>query len=149
MCEITFSETISAPPHVVWGVIVNADDYPEWNTFVVACNSSFEVGSPITMKVRVLPFIAMPQKETVRQNREGEFLEYGIKIPFGMLASSRQHRLSAMDEGTTRYESVFVLSGWLAPVVRVLLGAQLRRGFADMTAGVVSRSQAVHAAHQP
>ena len=145
MLSIVLSETIATPKHIVWDVICNTADYPLWNTFMVRCHSSFEPGTPITMRVRVLPFMAMPQKETVRQNRAGEFLEYGIKLPLGMLASTRHHQLTAIDNSTTHYESAFVLSGWLAPLVRLLLSAQLKRGFNDMTRGIAHRSLEVYA----
>jgi len=137
--EIILSEQIAAPKDTVWEVISDTSKYPEWNTFVVKCESSFEVGSPIKMRVRVLPFFAMPQKETILQNQPGDFLEYGINVP-GLLKSSRQHRLTVINDNLTRYDSVFMLKGILAPVVGFLLGNQLKRGFNDMTRGVVDRA---------
>lgn len=140
MFQIVQRERIRAPRQRVWEVICKTDDYPEWNPFVVACDSSFAVGSLIRMRVRVLPWFAMPQTETVRANREGEFLEYGIRLPLGLLESSRQHYLSELNANTSHYESRFCLRGPLAPLVSVLLGAQLRRGFREMTLGIVARA---------
>ena len=114
MFQIVQRERIRAPRQRVWEVICKTDDYPEWNPFVVACDSSFAVGSPIRMRVRVLPWFAMPQTETVRANREGEFLEYGIRLPLGLLESSRQHYLSELNANTSHYESRFCLRGPLA-----------------------------------
>ncbi len=145
MFQIILQEEIPVPKHVVWDVICNTDDYPIWNAFVVACDSTFEVGAPIVMQVKVLPFIAMRQKETILQNIPGELLEYGIKMPFGILASSRQHILTSIDENTTRYESVFILKGALSSTVSGLLGSQLKRGFNDMTNGIAMRAKKIHA----
>ena len=117
MFQIVQRERIRAPRQRVWEVICKTDDYPEWNPFVVACDSSFAVGSPIRMRVRVLPWFAMPQTETVRANREGEFLEYGIRLPLGLLESSRQHYLSELNANTSHSESRFCLRGPLAPLV--------------------------------
>jgi hypothetical protein len=144
MFQIILSEEIKAPGSVVWSVLMNTEDYPKWNTFVVACDSTFEKGAPINMRVRLLPFLTMSQKETVLENREGELLEYGISIPFGILSSSRQHKLTPIDSTTTRYESIFCLRGLFSPLVGLLLGSQLKRGFGDMTRGVVSRSIEVY-----
>jgi hypothetical protein len=69
-------------------------------------------------------------------------LEYGIHIPW-LLSSSRQHRLTAINAGTTQYESIFQLNGVLAPWVGLLLGAQLKRGFAEMTRGVAQQAHAI------
>jgi len=146
MFEVLLSEDIAAAPEVVWGVITNTEDYPLWNTFVVSCDSTFRVGDPIHMKVRVLPFMAQPQTETIWRNEEGKLLDYGIKAPLGALTSTRQHRLSATASGGTHYESVFRLEGWFAPVVGLLFGAQLRRGFGEMTGGIARRSVHVHEA---
>jgi hypothetical protein len=145
MMQIILEEKIPVPRNVVWDVICNTRDYPSWNKFVVACHSSFEVGTPIVMSVKVLPFIAMRQKESIRQNIKGELLEYGIKIPLGILSSSRQHILTSIDANTTKYESVFILNGALAPIVDILLGHQLKRGFSDMTNGIVIQAKKLNA----
>lgn len=146
MFQIIIEEEIPAPKNVVWDVICNTSDYPSWNPFVVACHSTFEVGSPIVMKVRVLPFMAMSQTESIRQNIKGELLEYGIHIPAGILHSSRQHILASINPNTTRYRSVFMLEGALAPLVSLLLGSQLHRGFRDMTTGIVMQAKKLNAA---
>ncbi|MDP4652195.1 MAG: SRPBCC domain-containing protein [Haliea sp.] len=145
MFQIQLSEEINAPKDVVWDVITNTQYYSLWNPFVVACESTFEVGAPIHMQVRVMPSKVRPQTETIFQNIEGELLEYGINAPLGALSSIRQHKLTSTDSGSTKYESVFRLKGWFSPVVGLFLGAQLNRGFNDMTAGIVSRSLEVYA----
>ncbi len=145
MFQINLKEEINAPQAVVWDVITRTADYPKWNKFVVACESTFQVGSPIVMKVKVLPFMPMRQKETILKIKPGEFLEYGIDIPFGILSSSRQHILKAIDSDRTTYESVFILNGLLSSLVGFLLGTQLNRGFRDMTKGIASRSLEIHA----
>lgn len=146
MIEILHTETVAAPSDTVWNVIADMDSYKEWNRFVVGCKSSLKVGEPIMMWVRVLPWFAMPQRETIVAHREGEFLEYGIKLPLGMLSSSRQHNVRSVDEKTAQYDSVFRLQGWFAPVVSVMLKSQLQRGFNDMTAGIVQRAESLNKA---
>jgi hypothetical protein len=142
--KISLSEEIQAPVKIVWGVIMNTADYPVWNTFVIACHSTFEVGSPIVMRVNLLPFITINQKETIFQNQTGNLLEYGINVPFGILSSSRQHILTPLDSNATRYESIFVLKGFLAPIVGFLLGSYLKKGFGDMTTGLVRHALQVN-----
>jgi hypothetical protein len=128
----------------VWSVIVDLDRYPEWNPFVVACRSTLAVGAPIAMRVRVLPWLAQPQREEVFEHGPGRLLRYGIRpLPLGALASSRSHAVEAVGVDRTRYASLFELSGWLAPVVEALLGGRLRAGFGDMTAALVARAEAL------
>jgi uncharacterized protein YndB with AHSA1/START domain len=139
MLKIEHSLEIAASVDEVWSVIVDADRYAEWNPFVVGCKSSLVVGEPIKMKVKVLPWVAMPQKETILEHEPGKLLNYGIAIPLGILASTRKHILTPLENGHTRYESQFCLSGWLAPLVDFMLGNQLRRGFSAMTVGIRDR----------
>lgn len=142
MYQIRLTETIPAPAATVWSVITRLEDYPAWNPFVLACESSLKVGKPIVMTVRLMPGLKpMKQKETVRANTPGSFLEYGVHIPFGILSSSRQHHLRAIDAHTTEYISDFSMRGLLAPVVRLLLGKHLHYGFAGMTAALAKRAR--------
>ncbi len=142
MLSINFTREIKAPKQTVWDVITDTAAYAEWNPFVPSCKTSFAVGSPIVMKVRLLPSLTITQKETIQQNRPGEFLAYGINIPLSILSSTRQQILTAIDENTTRYESVFILKGLLSPLVSMMLKAQLTRGFSEMTEGLVRRASA-------
>jgi uncharacterized protein YndB with AHSA1/START domain len=142
MFTIEYSRDVSAPVEKVWAVLCDTSNYQDWNPFVLSCDSTFEPGTPIRMKVRLTPRIVINQKEKIIANREGEYLEYGINIPPGLLRSSRQHRLQAIGEGATLYESVFILEGLLAPVVQWLLGDHLMQGFLAMTDALVQRSQA-------
>ena len=133
---------VDAPAATVWQVIVDLERYPEWNTFVVSCRSSLEVGAPIEMRVRVLPFFAQPQRETVFEHVPGKRLCYGLPASRS-LASRRCHEVEALGPTRARYTSRFALSGWLSPVVRVLLGGQLRRGFTAMSVGIQARAESL------
>jgi hypothetical protein len=42
--------------------------------------------------------------------------------------------------------SHFELSGWLAPLVSLLLGSRLRAGFAAMSAAIAARAEALERA---
>lgn len=137
---INLSRTINAPRKAVWDVITNTECYAEWNKFVVACDTTFEPATPIRMKVKLLPF-TINQKETIWNCREEELIDYRTKQPLKMLSSIRQHKLEVINESMTRYHSLFELKGWLSPIVKLFLGKQLRRGFTDMTDGVVQRSE--------
>jgi uncharacterized protein YndB with AHSA1/START domain len=141
---ITLSEDIAAPAQVVWEVITNLDDYPRWNTFVVACESTLAVGAPIVMQVRLGSTSPRKQTEIVRQHLPGELLEYGMRTPLRLLWSKRQHRLTSVAANAARYQSLFELRGPLSPLVAVLMGTHLQRGFAEMTRGIARRAESIH-----
>jgi uncharacterized protein YndB with AHSA1/START domain len=132
---------IDAPPAIAWRALTDLDRYGEWNPFVVRCRSTLRPGDPIRMRVKVLPWFAQPQWETVRDHAPQRLLSYGIALPTGMLHSDRAHRFDALADGRTRYRSTFHLRGWLAPLVTLLLGNNLRRGFGEMTVALKLRAE--------
>ena len=142
--RIEVAREIAAPADVVWRVLTDLDHYDEWNPFVVTCRSTLVPGEPIVMRVRVLPWFAQPQAETVFEHVPGRRFSYGVDG--GALApirSRRSHDVEALGPDRTRYTSRFALDGWAAPVVRTLLGNRLRHGFHAMTAAIGARSLAV------
>jgi hypothetical protein len=128
----------------VWRVVTDLAAYGEWNPFVVACESGLAPGDAILMRVHVFSSFAQSQREIVLEHAPGERLCYGLQG--ASLASRRCHHVAPAGPGRTRYESSFELSGWLAPLVRALLGSRLQRGFDGMAAALVRRAEALAAA---
>ena len=133
---------VAAPAGIVWQVVADLPRYGEWNPFVVAASSTLVVGDPIDMEVRVLPFMTQRQRETISHNDPGRRFCYGLaKNRVGALYSERCHEISETGPGKCRYASRFALQGWLSPVVGLLLGGSLRRGFGEMSAAVRTRAE--------
>ena len=132
---------VAAPAERVWSVVCDLARYPEWNPFVVSCASTLEIGDPIRMRVRLLGF-AQPQREQILAHEPGRMLCYGLAPSrLGALVSRRSHEVVALDPARTRYVSRFALSGWLSPLVALLLGRRLRAGFTAMSTALKARSE--------
>ena len=135
---------VAAPPERVWDVVTDLASYPAWNPFVVSCASTLSVGDPISMRVRVFPLWAQPQREWILAHEPGRRLCYGLpRRRFGALASRRSHEVQPSGASRTRYVSRFELSGWLAPLVGLLLGRRLAAGFGAMSAAIRARAEAL------
>ena len=133
---------IEAPVALVWEVITDLPRYPEWNPFVVGVRSSLAVGGPIAMRVRVLPFFAQPQRETVLECLPERRLCYGVTgVPLNALRSLRYHELRPEGPERTHYCSHFELDGWLAPLTRTLLRRRLERGFDTAARALKERAE--------
>lgn len=144
MFEVNLSKTIHAPQETVWQVLLDTANYPKWNAFINSCESSFVAGKPIIMRVNMFPWLAFKQKETIRKNQPKELIEYGVKLPLGMLKSTRQHVLKPSECGNyCHYQSLFCIKGWFSPVVKLMLGRRLKQGFTDMTLGLVKYTEAL------
>ena len=137
---------IDTPAAVVWEVITDLPAYGEWNPFVVGCRSTLVVGAPIAMQVRVFPWFAQPQTETIFDHIAGEKLCYGVEGgAVGAIVSRRCHELYPLGRERSRYRSHFELSGWMGGVVRVLLGGRLRHGFEAMSFAIQRRAEELRA----
>ena len=148
---LTINHTLEAAASAerVWSVITDLARYPEWNPFVVSCVSTLEPGAPIVMRVRVLPWLAQPQREQIFEHVPGRLLSYGLApLPLGALASRRSHEVVEIDATRSRYLSRFELSGWLVPVVSALLGRRLEHGFTAMSTALVKRAEELEAARR-
>lgn len=142
--ELEHTQRISAPIDRVWSVLTDHDAYPDWNPFVVGVSSTLVVGEAIRMRVRIVPPLVQPQRETVFECVPPERLVYGLDG--SAIRSRRSHELFAEDAETTRYRSHFRLDGALAPLTRRLLGRRLAIGFEAMTHALARRAEALHEA---
>jgi len=136
---IDLSREIAAPAWVVWEVITDLPAYPEWNPFVIGCESTLVPGQSIHMRVKLLPWITQSQTETVFENVALERICYGIER--GPVRSRRCHQLRAIAVDRTRYDSHFRIAGPLAGLTRRLLGSRLRQGFEAMTEALARRAE--------
>jgi hypothetical protein len=139
---ISDSVDIAAAPEAVWQVMTDFDRYPEWNPFAVRCSTSLLPGDPIDMSVAfILPGRRrLRQREWIRTHTPGREFSYSMApVPFSALRSRRTQSITPLGDAQTRYTSRFELSGWLHPVVQLLLGARLHRGFHAMTAALLKR----------
>jgi len=139
---------VAAPAAAVWQVATDFSAYSEWNPFVVGCECELSVGGEIVMQV-VLAEGKPPRRqvEYIRELEEGSKFAYvSPRQPRAMLHSYRSHTVTALGDGRCHYHSRFELHGWLSPVVRLLLGSGLQRGFAAMSQALVARAEAAASA---
>lgn len=146
--EIEHNLEVDAPPETVWEVITDMAAYPEWNPFVLACESTLQPGDPINMTVR-LGNNERGQVEIITEYDEGKGFAYKMKsVPLGALSSYRTHRIEDLGGGQSRYVSRFQLLGWLSPLVKAILGGKLEAGFSGMSEGVRERAQSLTRSRQ-
>jgi hypothetical protein len=139
---IDLSCEIEAPLATVWDVITDLSAYGEWNPFVVACRSTLVAGDPIVMQVRLFAWFTQSQRERIFEHVPHDHLCYGLDGgSVGAVVSRRCHELHAIGAERTRYRSHFEMSGWLAPLVRAMLGSRLEHGFRSMTDAIRQRAE--------
>lgn len=144
MLKLVYDHHITAPANVVWEVITGFSDYGEWNSFTPACDAELRPGAPITMTVK-LGRRVIRQTELVSEVVTPSLFEYRMKPLGPFLRSYRQHRITAAGPKETQYQSVFVLYGWLSPIVGWLMAKDLKAGFERMSRELKKRAESVAA----
>lgn len=121
---------IDAPPADVWAVLVDVAGYGEWNPFTPVATTTLEVGAPIDMRVKMDGLgITVSQRETIRAVDPGARLVWGMEMMLGMVRAERTQTLTALPDGRTRYRTEDVIEGPLEPLVGLLMGGSIQRGF--------------------
>lgn len=136
---------IDAAPEVVWGVLTDFDHYEQWNPLAVRCATSLVPGEPIDMQVQLKPGPLRRQREWVRTHTPGQEFSYSMKpVSGGALRSLRTQKVEAIAGNRTRYTAHFEVRGWLSPLVKALLGKDLKRGFDGVAAGLKRQAEGGH-----
>lgn len=135
---------INASPDAVWGVIMDTDSYKDWNPFVEACESSYQPGEPINLRVNLIG-PTFTQVEYIKAFDEAnKTFSYNMKpMPMGALHSERSHEVLDVGGGKTLYKSRFMLDGWMMPLVRGMMKSALEKGFHGMSDGIKSRAESL------
>lgn len=135
--------TINAPLDCVWSILVDLERYHEWNTFVPVMQSSFQVGSLLTMQVRMNKRLKVKSVETITAIEPPHMLSWKTRSPAWLLRGERFQTLTAIDANTTRYWTREAFTGLLAPVLKITLGKDLQRGFNAVAENLKARAEAI------
>ena len=136
--------TIDAPLDCVWSVLVDLEHYHEWNTFVPVMRSSFQVGSLLTMQVHMNKRLQVKSVETITAIEPLRLLAWKTRSPGWLLQGERFQTLTAIDANTTQYWTREAFTGLLAPLLKIMLGRALQRGFDAVADGLKARAEAIH-----
>ena len=135
--------TIDAPIEAAWRVLVEVEEYGEWNSFTPSVKTDLELGSHVYMRVRMGRF-RLRQTEIICALEPPRLLAWRTTIGARFLLHAvREQRLEALSEGTCRYVTSDAFSGLLTPLVASLFGHAVERGFNRVAQGLKRRTEAL------
>jgi len=143
--SVQASIDISASLALVWSVLVDLEHYSEWNTFVPSMQSSFHVGSLLTMQVQMRKGLQVKSVETISAIEDQYLLAWKTRFPGWLLRGERLQVITSIDTDTTHYWTREAFTGVLAPILQLLLGRDLRRGFEAVARDLKARAESLHA----
>ena len=134
---------INAPASKVWDVLVDLDSYPEWNPYTVQIDADLsQLGSDVGLHVQMNPKETMLVVEKLKVNDQEKQLSWGKQtLHPALLDAQRDQVLTVIDENTTRYVTVDVLEGLLAPLMMALYGKDIKKGFDAVALALKARCE--------
>ncbi len=137
------SSTISAPLALVWSVLVDLEHYRDWNSFVPAMQSTFQVGAVLTMRVQMRRSLTVTSVETITAIEPEHLLAWKTRSPAWLLRGERFQVIRSLDAETTQYWTKEAFTGVLAPLVQLWFGKDVQRGFEMVAQELKARAESL------
>ena len=132
---------IQVPVERVWEVLMDLERYCDWNPFTTRVDTSLEVGSPVDLYVTLGPF-KLKQPERIQAVDPPSLLAWGMIMGARwLLVTCREQRLEALSDTRCRYTTTDTFTGVLTPLVVLLFGGLIRRGFNAMARALKERTE--------
>ena len=132
---------IEAPVQRVWEILVDVERYGEWNPFTTRVDTSLEVGSSVDLYVTLGPF-RLKQPELIQDVVPTSLLAWGMTMGARwLLKTRREQRLEPLGDSRCRYTTTDAFTGVLTPLVVLLFGGLIRRGFNAMALALKERAE--------
>jgi uncharacterized protein YndB with AHSA1/START domain len=135
---------INAPAEIVWGVILDFENYGLWNPFCPSMKGEAVIGSPLEMQVDLGNGL-QPQVEYVTKIEPFHTIVWSMENkPGDPIHADRVQRIVVIDETSCRYWSSDEFSGeFVGPMIEQL-GEQVEKGFNDCAAGLKARAEEIY-----
>jgi uncharacterized protein YndB with AHSA1/START domain len=137
---------IHAPAQIVWDVILDFENYGQWNTFCPSMKGVPVVGSPLEMQVDMGNGLQQ-QVEYVTRIEPIHTIVWSMENkPGDPIHADRMQRITPIDDASCRYWSIDEFGGEFAGPMIEQMGAAVEKGFNDCAAGLKARAEALYRA---
>lgn len=137
---------IEAPSSLVWDVIVDLDNYPNWNPFCLTARSTLQIGAPVEMVLKDYSGTAetFSYIEYVCAVVPERLLSWELrptaKSPF---AARRDQVIEQLGRDRCRYFSTDAFLGDAAHEIMVASGGWVKRAFDDTAVALKARCESL------
>jgi hypothetical protein len=142
--------TIAAPADRVFAVIVDVEQYPEWNSFtprMTLRNDAVVAGTEFDLDCQMIErqLLRGEREVVLAVDRERHVLCNGTSRTRGRwgIQSERWQRCHPLPDGRTRVENYEIFRGPLTLLLWLLYRGRLRRAFARYCADLKRRAEAL------
>ncbi|MFV5703329.1 SRPBCC family protein [Flavobacterium sp. XS2P12] len=131
--EIKTEISINTTLDKVWAVLINFDNYPNWNPFIKSIKGEVKIGNNITVRIEPPKSKGMtfkPRILTFETNKEMSWL--GHFLFSGLFDGEHKFELIDNGNGTTKFIQSEKFKGILVPLFKKQLDNNTKKGFEEM-----------------
>lgn len=131
--------TINAAPETVWEILVNQNDYPDWNPFIKKLEGDLKVGGRLKATIQPVDSSKMTFKPIVLEFEENKILKWkGKLIIGGLFDGTHIFELIDNNDGTTSFKQSEIFDGILVGLFNL---DNTKKGFELMNKELKKRSE--------
>ena len=121
---------INAPRELVWEILVDLAQYPQWNPFTIKVEGTLKAGNAIDLHVNMPKRGDRIQTEIVERIDAPHCLSWGMTLGLSPLLSAlREQKLESISNERCSYTTSDRFSGLLSPLVYFLFYDDVYGGF--------------------
>lgn len=131
--EIKTKVVINAKPEMVWRILSDFENYPNWNPFIKSIKGKAEAGNKITVRIEPPGSKGMTFKPKVLSfEKNKEFSWLGHFLFPGLFDGEHKFELTENPNGTTTFIQSEKFKGLLVPLFRKMIDNNTVSGFNEM-----------------
>ncbi|MCU1758640.1 SRPBCC domain-containing protein [Pseudomonas sp. 14P_8.1_Bac3] len=138
---------INAPARVVWDVLIDLDNYHQWNSFCPHIQCGLQIGDEVHMQVRnPATGETVPVFEYLVACDPERLLSWEQRpVPENMDAARRDQYIEAIDANRCRYFTTDIFLGLNQDTIMREHGAWVKTAFDQVALDLKRRAEALHA----
>ena len=139
---VSHTVEINAPRELVWEILEDLAQYPQWNPFTVKVEGTLKVGNAINLHVKMPKRGDRIQTEIVKKIDAPRSLSWGMTLGISPLLSAlREQRLESITNDRCSYSTSDRFSGLLSPLVYFLFYEDVHGGFNRVAYALKERAE--------
>jgi hypothetical protein len=140
--EITTTILIQAKPAKIWQILMDFENYPTWNPFIIEISGNPKTGKSIQAKIQSPGSKLMIFKSIVLVNESKKEFKWKGKLLFRGLFDG-EHCFQFIDNqyGSTTFIHSEKFAGILVPFLKKMLDTNTKNGFTLMNEAIKKRAE--------
>ncbi len=135
---------INASAETIWNILLDFENYKEWNPFIKSIKGDSSVGSKLIAELLQPDSKPMTIKPKVTSNKPNEeFSWLGHLLIPGLFDGNHIFQLERIDDQTTRFVHKENFRGILISFLWKMLDTKTRKGFELMNEALKKRAEAI------